>query len=71
MFACIMAPARRAGGGEPGAGWGRQGPGAPPPPALTIANVQLNSDGPTALIQLMDLFIRSNFKLKVENLREI
>ena len=43
---------------------------------LTIANVlgtgvQLNSDGPTTLILLMDLFSRCNFKYKVENFREI
>jgi hypothetical protein len=48
---------------------------------VTIANVlvtgvQLNSDGPTALITLMDsdLFSRCNFKkfkLKVEMFREI
>ena len=34
MFPYIMAPARRAGAGPPLVpGWGRQGPGAPPPPA--------------------------------------
>ncbi len=44
--------------------------------SLTIANVlgtvvQLNSDGPTALIPLMDLFSRCNFKFKVEKFSEI
>ena len=33
MFVYIMAPARR-----DGAGWGRQGPGAPPPPASPISD---------------------------------
>jgi hypothetical protein len=59
---------------------GRQAaPGAPPPPAesgLSIANVlrtgvQLNGNGPTALIPHMYLFSRCNFKFKVEIFTEI